>query len=117
MPYTKEMALADKDISAAMAQWQIVQTYNRTTQTRTFTDHDARLNGKVVPTWMDYKQGNGGLEVTHIQQGDNVIYGRDASGTCHATSPAVDRFFVAQPQMEAVFHAVPSLSIAYGRCR
>lgn len=107
------------NLQRAMQQWNIVQQRNPAAGTGVFIDTDTMQNGAVVPTRMEYMRTPDGLQVTRIQQGDTVIYGRDAKGKCHQSQQAVDAFLARQPQMEAVMTMFPTpMLIPYGvRCR
>ncbi|MBX9726596.1 MAG: hypothetical protein K2X09_04960 [Rickettsiales bacterium] len=115
MSYTNEMTLAEINLQRAMQQWNIVQQRNPAAGTGVFIDTDTRQNGTIVPTRMEYVRTRERLQVTRIQQGDTVIYGRDAQGQCHQSQEAVDAFFKGQPQMEAVMTMFPArMFIPYG---
>lgn len=118
MTYTREMAQAEANLARAMQQWNIVRTENSQTGTGVFIDNDTRANGRIVPTRMEYVREGGELRVTRIQQGNTVFYGRDANGVCHESTQALDAFFLAQPQLEAVFNTVtPAMSAPFNQCR
>lgn len=118
MTYTREMAQAEANLARAMQQWNIVRTENSQTGTGVFIDNDTRVNGRIVPTRMEYVRNGNELQVTRIQQGNTIIYGRDANGTCHESTQALDAFFTAQPQLEAVFNTFrPVMSIPFNQCR
>lgn len=118
MTYTPEMAQAERNLQAAMRAWNIVREENARDGTGVFIDTDTRQNGRIVPTRMEYVRSGNELRVTRIQQGSTIIYGRDANGICHESTQALDAFFTAQPQLEAVFNVVqPTATIPFNRCR
>lgn len=114
MSYTPEMIEAERNLTAAMRAWNIVQQENPEAATGVLMDTDTEQNGVIVPTRMEYVREGLELRVTRITQGSDVIYDGNARPDCDRLAQDMEAFFQAQPQMEAVFSVVsPAMTIPY----
>ncbi len=114
MSYTPEMIAAERNLTAAMRAWNIVQQENSEAATGVLIDTDTQQNGATVPTRMEYVREGAELRVTRISQGNTMIYDGTARPDCDSLAQTIEAFFQAQPQMEAVFSATaPAMTIPY----